>query len=194
MVSTASLQNLIPTQSRWGLATKAVRVPLEFVEDIFAMIEEKMLSFQLTSIAPTEIIVEQVENEWTEEQIEAMQWTEEDEQEYYENAHLEAENERLEEVKIANEIPFERFSRERGLPPFGSPEWCAAMVIVAKKEHDVEFSRNKFLKRVIKEFCEGYSGSGDELRVMFRYNSFWKIPVRIQQKLGLKNPVGFGKS
>lgn len=42
MVSDASLQNLIPMPSRWGVATKAIRVPVEFLQEIYALVEEKV--------------------------------------------------------------------------------------------------------------------------------------------------------
>jgi len=42
MVSNTSLQNLIPMPSRWGVATKAIRVPVEFLQEIYALVEEKV--------------------------------------------------------------------------------------------------------------------------------------------------------
>jgi hypothetical protein len=62
MVADASLQNLIPMPSRWGMATKAIRVPLEFLEDIYTMIEEKVQQLKIS--VGNDTPAEQTEEEW----------------------------------------------------------------------------------------------------------------------------------
>jgi hypothetical protein len=63
MVSEVSLQNLIPMPSRWGVATKAIRVPLEFLEDIYALVEEKVAQLKeaCASAVQAEVVQEVVQ-------------------------------------------------------------------------------------------------------------------------------------
>lgn len=65
MVADVSLQNLIPMPSRWGMATKAIRVPAQFLEDIYAMIEDKVAQLKIVIGADTP--AEQTEKEWVNE-------------------------------------------------------------------------------------------------------------------------------
>lgn len=65
MVADVSLQNLIPMPSRWGMATKAIRVPAQFLEDIYAMIEDKVAQLKIAIGADTP--AEQTEEEWVNE-------------------------------------------------------------------------------------------------------------------------------
>jgi hypothetical protein len=59
MVNAASLQNLIPMPSKWGVATQAIRIPAELVEDIFEMVNQRMQALKNAVLANPK-------NEWIE--------------------------------------------------------------------------------------------------------------------------------
>lgn len=59
MVSAASLQNLTPMPSKWGVATQAIRIPVELTEEIFEMVNQRMQALK-------EIVLANPKNEWIE--------------------------------------------------------------------------------------------------------------------------------
>lgn len=59
MVSATSLKNLTPMPSKWGVATQAIRVPVELAKEIFEMVNQRMQALK-------DAVLANPKNEWIE--------------------------------------------------------------------------------------------------------------------------------
>jgi hypothetical protein len=156
MVADVSLQNLIPMPSRWGMTTKAIRVPLEFLEDIYAMIEDKVA--QLKIAIGNDTPADQTEDEWVAE-ITGLPVG------FKTGDELPTEIvEAIAEVKskqtpqqLANEI-----TNQRHDPNYGTHEWIDMM----EASPGGKWNWREYLKMVQQEARDGFEAAKEELAIL----------------------------
>jgi len=159
MVADVSLQNLIPMPSRWGMATKAIRVPAQFLEDIYAMIEDKVQQLKIAIGSDTP--ADQTEDEWVAEITGLPVGFKKGDELPTEILEAIAEVKRSQTPEeIASEIINQRHD-----PDYGTHEWIDMMEALARKNNS-GWNWPEYLKMVQQEAREGFKEAKEELAIL----------------------------